>query len=142
VDFHVAAVRRDVEFMKKRTGRRESIAFTHGTGKPIVPGCTGEPRAFAFRGVETIEKGAAPTGAIPAHRHPRGLAIIGKPKSNASEFRMALGALSESDVKILRLLLRVPRSEWARVLDVIRAIRVTPAYVREREDCLRKMGLR
>ena len=55
---------------------------------------------------------------------------------------MALGALSESDVKILRLLLRVPRSEWARVLDVIRAIRVTPAYVREREDCLRKMGLR
>lgn len=50
--------------------------------------------------------------------------------------------LSESDIKIVQLLLRVPPADRARVLDVIRAISVTPGYVREREDCLRRLGLR
>jgi hypothetical protein len=50
--------------------------------------------------------------------------------------------LSKSEIRIGQLLLRVPLSERARVLDVIRAIRLTPAYVQEREDCLRRLGLR
>ncbi len=50
--------------------------------------------------------------------------------------------LTESDIRIAQLLLRVPPWQRPRVLDVIRAICVTPAYVREREDCLRRLGLR
>ncbi len=49
---------------------------------------------------------------------------------------------TQSDIKIVQLLLRVPPAHRARVLDVIRAISVTPDYVREREDCLRRLGLR
>jgi len=50
--------------------------------------------------------------------------------------------LSESDIRIVQLLLRLAPADRTRVLDVIRAISVTPAYVREREDCLRRLGLR
>ena len=49
---------------------------------------------------------------------------------------------TQSDTKIVQLLLRVPPAHRGRVLDVIRAISVTPEYVREREDCLRRLGLR
>ncbi|MBV8209789.1 MAG: hypothetical protein JO133_06970 [Burkholderiaceae bacterium] len=50
--------------------------------------------------------------------------------------------LSDEDLKIVQLLLRVPPADLPRVLDVIRAISVSPAYIREREDCLQRLGLR
>jgi len=45
------------------------------------------------------------------------------------------------EIRIIDLLLRVPPEQRALVLDVFRAIITTPAYVREREDCLRRMGI-
>jgi len=50
--------------------------------------------------------------------------------------------LSDADRKIVQLLLRVRPADLPRVLDVIRAISLSPEYLREREDCLRKLGVR
>jgi hypothetical protein len=44
-------------------------------------------------------------------------------------------------MRLIPLLLRVPPEERAQVPDLLRAICPTRDYVREREDCLRRMGI-